>query len=63
MTHPHMREHHAGHSAPTVFTDAEWQALRTADKEAGRNIAGLMTGVFASGLIGYAIIAWIASTG
>jgi hypothetical protein len=55
MTHPHST---SAHSSDTL-TDAELHELHAADKEAGRNIVVLMTGVFLAGLIGYSIVAMI----
>jgi hypothetical protein len=50
----------ASHSSE-LLSDAELQTLHNSDKEAGRNIVVLMTGVFLCGLIGYSIIAMIAA--
>jgi hypothetical protein len=45
----------------TLFPPDEWRALQAEDRQAARNIVGLMTGVFITGLILYLGIAiWVA---
>ncbi len=58
MAHSHPAEHHPS----ATLSDAELRTLHESDKEAGRNIVVLMTGVFALGLIGYSIVAYIAGS-
>ena len=55
MSHSHPGPQHTA----ATLSDHELHDLHEADKEAGRNIVVLMTGVFLAGLIGYSIIAMI----
>jgi hypothetical protein len=71
MDHTPPSEHITAH-APTGpagdlaghpdFTPKEWQAFRHEDFNAGRNIVGLMAGIFIVGLLLYSGVAWWVST-
>jgi hypothetical protein len=63
MTHPHTGHSPAASHSSAALSDAELGRLHESDKEAGRNIVVLMTGVFTLGLIGYSIVAYIAAQG
>jgi hypothetical protein len=73
MTHAGSSEHAAagahgaGHAVAdvppwqTLFSADQWHDLRTADRQAARNIVSLMTAIFITGLIGYVgICVWVA---
>jgi hypothetical protein len=52
---------HSAAGGATAFSEAEWDALQSADRHAARNIVRLMAGIFILGLIGYLCIAiWVA---
>jgi hypothetical protein len=44
------------------FSAEEWQFFRDADLKAGRNIVGLMAGIFIVGFFLYAGVAWWVAT-
>ena len=69
MDHPSPHEHvtpapHGAHAVPAgqpYFGAAEWEAFRAEDRRGAAVISSLMAGIFATGLLMYAAIAWIAS--
>jgi hypothetical protein len=51
-----------GHAGQTYFPGAEWRILREQDMTAGKQIVGLMVGIFITGLILYSGVAlWVAN--
>jgi hypothetical protein len=60
--HGHERGHEHGHEPEIPFSDSEWEALRTEDKQGAAAVVGLMVGIFTIGLLLYLIVAMSASS-
>jgi hypothetical protein len=54
---------HEPPQSENLFSDAEWNELRSQDKLAGTAIVAIMITIFSLGLIGYTAIAIVCSGG
>lgn len=57
MSEHAVHEGHASHDEPLPFTEEEVAEFRSQDLAAGSYVVGLMLGIFALGVVLYAIVA------
>jgi hypothetical protein len=55
---------HGGHPTPDIssqpaFSASDWETFQAEDRQAARNIVGLMTGIFILGVFGYLVVAYV----
>jgi hypothetical protein len=54
---------HGAHDGPAPFPAAEVESFHAADRQATRNIIGLMGGIFTIGLLLYATVCYLVHIG
>lgn len=59
----HRTPHTPQLDARIPFSTTEWDSLQDEDYAAARNFIAIMASVFSLGLIGYSIVAFVASRG